>query len=83
MAKWSRLLGGGRSLGVHLERLRLLLDGLGARLHDGVARAVGQTVAAAECGRPGRAGIFARRGSYLTSIIAVAMMCLSSIMLFE
>ncbi len=47
MAKWSRLLGGGRSLGVHLERLCLLLDGLGARLRDGVARAVGQTVAAA------------------------------------
>ncbi len=47
MAKWSHLLGGRRSLGVHLERLRLLLDGLGARLRDGVARAVGQTVAAA------------------------------------
>jgi hypothetical protein len=47
MAKWSNLLGGGGSLGAHLERLRLLLDGLGARLRDGVARAVGQTVAAA------------------------------------
>jgi hypothetical protein len=46
MARWSNILGGG-SLGTHLDRLRLLLDGLGARLRDGVARAVGQTVAVA------------------------------------
>jgi hypothetical protein len=38
------LRGGGRALAGHLERLRLLLDGLGARLRDGVA---GRTVAAA------------------------------------
>jgi hypothetical protein len=47
MSKWSNLLGGGRSLASHLDRLRLVLDNLGARLRDGVARAVGQTVAAA------------------------------------
>jgi hypothetical protein len=47
MSKWSSLLGGGRSLASHVDHLRLLLDSLGARLRDGVARAVGQTVAAA------------------------------------
>jgi hypothetical protein len=47
MSQWSPLRGGGRALAGHLERLRLLLEGLGARLRDGVAGAVGRTVAAA------------------------------------
>jgi hypothetical protein len=47
MSQWPPLRGGGRALAGHLERLRLLLDGLGARLRDGVAAAVGRTVAAA------------------------------------
>jgi hypothetical protein len=47
MSHWSPLPGGGRALAVHLERLRLVLDGLGARLRAGVAGAVGRTVAAA------------------------------------
>jgi hypothetical protein len=37
--------GGARSLKVHLDRLGQLLDALGDRLRDGVARAVGETVA--------------------------------------
>jgi hypothetical protein len=47
MSQWPPLRGCGRALAGHLERLRLLLDGLGARLRDGVAAAVGRTVAAA------------------------------------
>jgi hypothetical protein len=47
MSQWSPLRGGGRALAGHLERLRLLLDGLAARLREGVAGAVGRTVAAA------------------------------------
>jgi hypothetical protein len=44
MWQWSPWPGGGRALAGHLERLRLLRDGLGARLRAG---AVGRTVAAA------------------------------------
>jgi hypothetical protein len=47
MTQWSPWRGGGRALAGHLERLRLLLDGLAARLREGVAGAVGRTVAAA------------------------------------
>jgi hypothetical protein len=47
MSQWPPLRGGGRAPAGHLERLRLLLDGLGARLRDGAAGAVGRTVAAA------------------------------------
>ena len=37
--------GGARSLAAHLDRLGQLLDALGERLREGVARAVGETVA--------------------------------------
>ena len=37
--------GGARSLAAHLDRLGQLLDTLGERLREGVARAVGETVA--------------------------------------
>src|SRR5437588_1569962 len=37
--------GGGRSLASHLDRLGQLLDALGERLREGVARAVSETVA--------------------------------------
>jgi hypothetical protein len=47
MWQWSPWPGGGRALAGHLERLRLLLDALAARLREGVAGAVGRTVAAA------------------------------------
>jgi hypothetical protein len=47
MSQRSPLPGGGRALAGHLERLRLVLDGLGARLRAGVAGAVGRAVAAA------------------------------------
>ena len=37
----------GRSLATHLDRLRHTLDGLGQRLRESVARAVGETLGGA------------------------------------